>query len=429
MLFFAALLADAYIYRSLIVRHFRRLPARATYLLFAIVTDGAALTALMLYGAASDRGSAGVVTVMWLVWLFFLTLLPKLLYTLGGVADALTRLATRRRSVIFRALASALGVVMMVVMVCGATTGRTKTRVTEVEICSDRVPEAFDGYRIAQISDVHLGTMLNAERQTGRLVEKINSLGADMVVNTGDLVNLTNDELTPELTEILSRLAPPDGVWSVWGNHDLGFYIRNGAELTPEENFRRLAEKVRGAGWRVLSDSSTWITRGGDSILLTGVDYPSSGRHNGHNSALAGADLDAAFAEATSAKAAGHDPFNIVLAHTPLLWNDITERGGGDLTLSGHTHSMQTKLNLLGYKWSPARQMYAHWSGRYEKPANEKNAKTSAEAEQQQIEKKDQENDKKPVLYINDGIGCVGYPMRIGARGEITLFTLKKRCE
>ncbi len=101
MLFVAALVADAYIYRGFIVRRFKRVGVRAAYLVFAALTDGVALTALMLYGAAADRGSAGVITVMWLAWGFFLVLVPKILFAVGGVLDRLARLAVRRRGTIF----------------------------------------------------------------------------------------------------------------------------------------------------------------------------------------------------------------------------------------------------------------------------------------------------------------------------------------
>ena len=401
ILFSIAVVADVCIYLTLIRRRFRRLPAHLSYLIFALVTDGAALSALMLYGSAADGGSAGGIAVMWLVWLFFLALVPKVLWLLGRVVDGLLRLAVRRRVTFFRWAGIVLAVAVMAVMVSGATTGRTKLRVEEVEICSSRVPAAFDGYRIVQFSDIHIGTMLCPERQIARLVESVNAQKADMVVNTGDLVNLTNDELTPAIMEILSRLDAPGGVWSVWGNHDLGFYIKEGAALTPKENFAALSEKVRGMGWQVLSDRSTWIRRGGDSLLLTGIDYPTT-RLNGHNNELGGADFDTAFG-----MAAGVDPFSVVLAHTPTLWDGITSRGRGDLTLSGHVHAMQTKLRFFGRLWSPAQYMYKEWSGKYLGEGRE----------------------KKSVMYVNDGIGCVGYPMRVGsARGEITVITLK-RCE
>jgi predicted MPP superfamily phosphohydrolase len=288
-------------------------------------------------------------------------------------------------------------------MICGATVGRTRLRVETVELCSPRVPAAFDGYRIVQMSDLHIGTMLCPQRQLARLVETVNGQGADMIALTGDLVNLTHEELTPSVARILGGLRAPDGVWSAWGNHDLGFYIDPASPLTPEANLAALGRKVAAMGWRMLSDSSTVIPRGGDSILLTGLDYPRDRMLNSHNESLAGVDMTAAWADFDDG---GPTPFNVVLAHTPRLWDEILASGRGDLTLSGHVHAMQTKLRIGRFVWSPAQGMYPRWSGSYTSPESKNNS----------------------MLYINDGIGCVGYPMRIGAPGEITVITLK-RCK
>ncbi len=395
MLFFAALLADVYVYRSVICNYFKRLPVRIAYIIFAILTDGAALTVFLLYTFAAARSSAAVIAVMWMVWVFFITALPKLLFTAGGLIDGIISLAARRRVLAFRPVAVILSAVAVAAMIYGATAGRTKIKVSEVEVCSDRVPEAFDGYRIVQFSDLHAGTMPNAAKRVGRMAEKIGGLQPDMVVNTGDLVNISSGDLTPEIASALSRIAASDGVWSVWGNHDLGFYINDTVAMPLRENIVKLSGKICGMGWNVLSDESVCIRRGGDSILLSGLNYPADGMLNGSNSALCGVDMDKTFA--------GFPPetFSVVLSHTPQMWRAIMETGFGDLTLSGHTHAMQIKIG----RWSPARALYDEWSGYY-------------------IEN----TGKKYSLYVNDGMGCVGYPMRIGASPELTLFILK-RCE
>ncbi len=220
-----------------------------------------------------------------------------------------------------------------------------------------------------------------------------------MVVNTGDLVNVSHLDLTPGISRVLSRITAPDGVWSVWGNHDLGFYMDDDATLTLADNLSLLGDKVSAMGWTTLDDRSVTIQRGGDSILLSGVNFPVDGMHNGKNSSLAGTDIGATFAGVKG------DPFSIVLAHTPQMWHDITDTGFGDLTLSGHTHAMQMKMRLFEREWSPAQYLYEEWSGSYLDLGT-----------------------NNGMLYVNDGIGCVGYPMRIGARPEVTIFILK-RCE
>lgn len=398
ILFFVALIADIYIYRSVVCRYFRKLPARISYIVFAVLTYCLVLAALVVFSSSALRTHVGFIPVMWSVWVFMLITLPKLLFALGGLLDFLVKLVAKRRITVFRLMAVAFSIAVAVIMICGATVGRTRFRVEEVEVCSDRIPEAFDGYRIVQFSDVHLGTMTGAPKHIARLAEKIAGLAPDMVVHTGDLVNMSHVELTPENAAVLSKITAPEGVYSVWGNHDLGFYIRDTIAMPLGENFTQLSEKVRALGWRTLSDESVYIRRGGDSIVLTGVDYPTL-RLNGFNNTLGGTDLDKAFGGVESW------PYNIVLAHTPQLWHEITDRGFGDLTLSGHVHAMQTKIGLFGWVWSPARYIYEEWSGIY---ANH--------------------DEKNSILYINDGIGCVGYPMRVGARPEVTIFILK-RCE
>ncbi len=274
--------------------------------------------------------------------------------------------------------------------------GNLSLRVSELEVCSPRVPEGFDGYRIVHISDLH--TNSDHAGRYERMVKRVGKARADLIVNTGDLVTISHEELKPEMIEIYSGLMAPDGVWSVWGNHDLGFYIHGADSVALTENFERMRQKVARMGWRTLSDESVYIRRGrsdggSDSILLTGLDFPHDGMHRGHNTMLAGVDIDAAF-EGVEGR-----PFNVVMAHTPQMWRRVTERGRGDVTMSGHTHAMQ--LKALG--WSPAQYLYEHWSGRHE-------------------------DEEKNVLYVNDGIGYVGIPLRVGARPEITIYTLK-RCE
>ncbi len=386
MLCIAALSADGYIYKSVVCWHSKRIAVRVGYIVFAVVSDLGVLAALHIYGA----GDRNIVAIMWMVWAFFLLAVPKLLYLVGGLLDFLIRLVIRRRSVVFRWTMGAAGAVSAVMMVLGATVWRTQLRTTEVEICSPRVSEAFDGYRIVQFSDVHLGTTVSTS-MLERVVDTINDLDPDIVVSTGDLVNIDHSELTDEAAAVLCSIEAP--VYSVWGNHDLGFYIDDYA-LTPQQNLALLTDKVMAMGWHVLSDRSVWIRRGADSLLLTGLDYPSGRAHNGNNDAMAGVDFEAAF--------------NIVLSHTPELWGEIYRRNRGDVTLSGHTHAMQMKLSFFGGRpWSLARLMYSYWSGLY--VADDVSGRR---------------------LYVNDGIGCVGYPMRLGSgvRPELTIFTLK-RCE
>ncbi|MDR0907297.1 MAG: metallophosphoesterase [Rikenellaceae bacterium] len=397
ILFLAVILVDVYIYRSVISARFRHLPARVGYIVFAVLTDVGVLSMFLLYGLQGDNSSAGMGVIMWLLWVFLLTAFPKLLFALGSMLDWLVSLVVRRKYHLFRWVGGALSVVVVVGMICGASVGRKQIVVRSVEVCSPRLPEGFEGYRIVQFSDVHLGTLNRPKQRLAQMVEVINSLDADLVVNSGDIVNISYRDFSPEAVAELAQIRARDGVVSVLGNHDLGFYVRDSLALPPAENVARLGEIFSEMGWHTLRDQTMYVHRGGDSIAVSGLNYPADHHLNGHNADLASVDLAKTF------EGVPPEIFSVVVSHAPQMWDDITLAGRGDLTLSGHTHAMQLKINLLGWQWSPAQLLYKEWSGLYR-------------------------NGENKALYINDGIGYVGYPMRVGAPSEITLITLRK-CE
>jgi hypothetical protein len=146
-------------------------------------------------------------------------------------------------------------------------------------------------------------------------------------------------------------------------------------------------------GWRVLDNATTYLVRGGDTLSLSGISYDTALVTQQHNAQLPDYNWGATYADVDKRH------YNITLAHIPQLWESIVATGYGDLVLSGHVHSMQIKLHLFGHDFSPASLVYKHWSGRY------------------------QHDDR--TLYVNDGIGYVGFPFRWGAYPEITLFTLQ----
>ena len=154
-------------------------------------------------------------------------------------------------------------------------------------------------------------------------------------------------------------------------------------------------EAQRSLGWTVLRDSSAILVRGGDSIALTGLSFPEELVHRSHERIERELDLSEAYAGLPEKL------FGITLSHTPQAWHRIMAAGRGDLTLSGHVHSLQMKLRLgQKWQWSPAAWFYDEWSGPYA--------------------------DGERMLYVNDGIGYAMVPMRIGARPEITLFELRR---
>lgn len=227
-----------------------------------------------------------------------------------------------------------------------------------------------------------------------RLVAQVNNLDADLVIFGGDLVNARYDELTPALASVLSGLRARDGVVAVLGNHDTGVYVRDTVELPIEVNTRLLIERIEAMGWRVADDESEILKRGCDTITLTGIGFSRELLEHRHSANVADSlDLRPIY------KGVPCDKFNVTVSHMPQLWRKIVALGYGDLVLSGHVHAMQMKAHIGGQQFSPAQLMYREWSGCYE------------------------ENNSH--LYITDGVGSVGFHLRIGAPPEITLLTLR----
>ena len=273
---------------------------------------------------------------------------------------------------------------------------RTDYEVKEVEICFANLPDGFDGYRVAFISDIHLGSMYDIDNELKDLASVIDGVNADILLFGGDLVNLHYSELTLEVLELLSKIKGKEGTYSVLGNHDTGTYISGNKNEINVADVCMIQNRVTSCGWVLLRDSTVYLHKDGDSIAITGVDYSnellkykhSLDNVNEFNCGHIYENVDTSL-------------FNITVSHLPQLWYPLCDGGYSDLTLSGHIHAFQFKVSLFGYLFSPARFMYEEWSGLYER--------------------------EKGKLYINDGIGTVAYYSRVGARPEVTLITLRKK--
>ncbi len=342
------------------------------------------LLVMILSGWLARDNTTGLMFVsIWLFWIWLLSTLPRMVYYL------FRRMHLPRVGIV-------LGVGVAGALIWGATIGRTTLRVSRTEICSAKFPAAFDGFRIVQLSDMHIGTLVSPERELQRIVDSVEALQPDLIVFTGDLVNIRSSELNDRNAAILRELRAPYGVFSVTGNHDAGVYIKDSIRHPAAESLQEVIAWQRRAGWQVLEDTTVYLTRGGDSISFSGISFDPALRKKRHDSELPPARLDVVYCGVPDSL------FNITAVHLPQLWTQVLDFGYGDLTLAGHVHSMQMKLRIGGCSFSPARLLYKRWSGRYDDGAR--------------------------TLYINDGTGYVLYPMRLGAWPEISLITLR-RCE
>ncbi len=326
------------------------------------------------------------VMMLWAVWAYVVLSIARF--------PTMAAVAFFRRNWV-RVMGAAVSAVAVVIFVYGMAVTRTDYEVRKVVIESEKVPESFDGYKIVQISDMHVGNMVCQQRELNEIISICNGLEADAIAFTGDLVDIRYSELSDDVLEHLARLKARDGIYSVTGNHDIGVYVKDSISLPLAVSVQKVIEAQRKIGWRVLEDETIHLRRGEDSISLTGISFSPVLQEFRHSAKIP----DVAIEKAYDGKAEGG--FNVTLVHIPQLWDVIVSKQLADLTLSGHVHAMQMKLPIGKRGISPSRVKYRRWSGLYEQNGR--------------------------WLYINDGVGYVLYPMRIGARPEITLFELRRR--
>lgn len=366
------------------------------YLTQAALLDIVLPVVFFAVSARFGRDGSDAQAMLWLMWVLLFSFVSKTVFAVFLGINDLLNLALRKKWRFFEAAGCVLAVLTAGVMIYGALNGVSTIRVNRIVVTSPKVPDAFDGYRIAQFSDLHIGNLAPSGTLMADMIDTIRSLMPDMIVNTGDLVNIRSSEITPDVFRELKRLQAPDGVVSVLGNHDLGIYIP-GDDALAERSLNRLKEIQRELDWKLLQNEQVWIKRGNDSIAVAGVDFPRNGRNNGVHAVRGGSDLRRAMRGVDSSH------FSVLAAHTPTVWDSIPQVAAPDLTLSGHIHAMQMKLNMGSCHLSPAELLYPEWSGLYVKDGLR--------------------------LYVNDGVGYVLFPMRIGAPAEVTLFELRRSVE
>jgi predicted MPP superfamily phosphohydrolase len=256
-------------------------------------------------------------------------------------------------------------------------------------IALKNLPDAFKGFKIVQISDLHLGSWASNEPLEDA-VKIINDLEPDLVVFTGDLVNYATNEALP-FGSTLSKIKAKHGVFTVLGNHDYGDYIKWDHPTAKARNMLELHRFYKSIGWKLLNNAGTYIEKDGQKIALLGVEnwgalmrFPRKG------------DIEIA------KRGYEESQIKILLSHDPTHWDHIISKNNPDisLTLSGHTHGAQFGIERGNFKWSPAQYIYRQWAGLYHT------------------------TDKSQYLYVNRGIGHIGYPGRIGILPEITLLEL-----
>ena len=328
-----------------------------------------------------------LVFIMWMLFAYFSIYIPKYIYIVCDLVARIPLLLKKQRIKWVSKTGTILGVVSFCLMWWGALVNRFNIDVNEVEVPISSLPTPFDGYRVAQISDLHVGTFGIDTTFLAEVVEKINSLDVDAVMFTGDIVNRNSAELQPFVTT-LSRINARDGVFSVLGNHDYGDYSDWESPEAKEENLKLMHKLQKQMNWTLLLNETKQVYRGNDSIFIIGVENLGDPPFKNYGS------LSNAYTTINDST------IKILLSHNPAHWErDIKDKKDNNiaLTLSGHTHAMQMSIG----SFSPAALRYKYWGGLYV-------------------------DDSNHYLNVNVGIGEVALPMRIGATPEITVLTLRR---
>lgn len=276
----------------------------------------------------------------------------------------------------------ALRLILIGVSLYGITYGWKHLVVVEREVACHTLPSSFHGFRIAHISDLHLGTYSSHPEIVERIVEMVNATSPDLIVFTGDIISTSPQELRP-FTEPLSRLHAPHGVISILGNHDYCTYGPRKSDTEHEALLEEVISMQKQMGWNLLMNEHAVLRNATDSIAIVGVE------NDGHPPFPARANLDKA-TEGLSAEC-----YKVLLTHDPSHWRRaILSHTNIPLTLSGHTHAMHLRIA----EWSPSALFFSEWGGLYK------------------------ENNQ--YLHVNTGTGS-NIPFRLGAWPEITIITIK----
>ena len=355
-------------------------------LLFAPAVVGLLSLLVMFF-----KGFSSAYGTVFLVMLLCFAM-PMLIFTVVSLIAKLLGIWNATAASVTNIVGLVVAVVASLMALYGLAFGWKHLETAHVDLYFDDLPEAFDGYRIAHLSDLHVGTYGKRTAFVEKVVQRVNEERPDLVVYTGDLVNIDPSELPP-FTALLSQFDAPDGVISILGNHDYCLY----GDPTRWSHVREGAWKVVGVerdmGWKVLLNEHCLLSRGGDTIAIAGVEnmgkppFPQIGSLR--DAVASVTDYDTVRCDT--------DLFTILLSHDPSHWRmEVVPSTHIPLTLSGHTHAAQFQLFGL----SPSRWMYKEWGGLYEADGQK--------------------------LYVSTGLGGT-LPFRFGAWPQFTIVTLHRK--
>jgi predicted MPP superfamily phosphohydrolase len=297
-----------------------------------------------------------------------------------------TPLAGRRKFI--SQISLGLAAIPFVSFIYGIVQGKYNYKVLKYQLTFKDLPEAFDGFTITQISDIHSGSFTNKEKiQYG--VDLINEQKSDIMLFTGDIVNNKADEMDNWIA-VFDKLEAKEGKYSILGNHDYGDYMDWENPQDKIDNFQKVKDIHQKIGFDLLLDEHRYLEKDGQKIALLGVENWGKGFNQAGDLKRAAIGVE-------------KEDFKILMSHDPSHWEEKVKKDpfNYQLTLSGHTHGLQMGIEIPGwFKWSPSKYAYKQWAGLYKEAGR--------------------------VINVNRGFGYHAFPGRVGIWPEITVIELKK---
>lgn len=383
----------------LLYRFTKKRSAVFAYLLLLITI----IASLLLYFNGADKSKGQTSESMHIMALILLFLLPKILISIPLLVEDMFRftrwtsnkfiykkIITNSRSSLLTRIVLVAAILLTISIIYGVFVGKYNFKVRQETIVFKDLPSSFDGLKVLQISDLHVGSWDNkAAIEEG--IKMINSQEYDVLLFTGDFVNTLATEADPWIETLQKIKTPKYGKFAVLGNHDYGEYVKWDTETDKEQNFTAIKNNIAKSGFKLLLNENVVLKSNNDSIYLLGVE------NWGLNFKKAG-DLK------KTSENVPTNAFKIVMTHDPSHWDAeiVNHQQKYQLTLSGHTHGMQFGFNIPKVlEWSPAEYIYPEWGGLY--------------------------NKGHQYIYVNRGFGFHAYSGRVGIWPEITVLELKKK--
>ncbi|MDB4047986.1 metallophosphoesterase [Polaribacter sp.] len=322
-----------------------------------------------------------------LIFMFGEDIYRWILKLISAVTSGNTMPLAGRRKFISQ-ISLGLAAIPFVSFIYGIVQGKYNYKVLKYQLTFKDLPEAFDGFTITQISDIHSGSFTNREKiQYG--VHLINEQKSDIMLFTGDIVNNKADEMDNWIA-VFDKLEAKEGKYSILGNHDYGDYMDWDNPQDKIDNFQKVKDIHEKIGFDLLLDEHRYIEKDGQKIALLGVENWGKGFNKAGDLQRAAAGIQ-------------KEDFKILMSHDPSHWDEKVKKDpfNYQLTLSGHTHGLQMGIEIPGwFKWSPSKYAYKQWAGLYEEAGR--------------------------VINVNRGFGYHAFPGRVGIWPEITVIELKK---